>query len=119
MKQGFLLAAVIFFASCSHPKPVFESKSDTVDVVVRTSKNGAIGLLRGAYSTINTFIPVDTNSTQGKFIIDTIWQVEVLIDTARGKDHKPLFDSLHRPMPQYKWQVANKKFVQIITVPTN
>jgi hypothetical protein len=104
MKYFFLFIAIGFF-SCGHPAAKFISKLDSVQVVYKDSVQGPF-LFTGLYQVTKTFVPVgDSNTTTGRWSIDTVWGMKIQIDT---------FTSPHA-VHAYRYQPVNKKYVQIIS----
>lgn len=117
MKQLFCLLAILTALSCGRSVNIkFTPKKDTVDVLVKTDRDGPF-LLKGAYFTTRVLLSEDSSTTNGKWLIDTVWMVRVGNDTLRDAQHHPLFDSLHHPIYNWSWQYADKKVIQIIEVP--
>lgn len=103
MKYFFFLIAIGLF-SCGHPSVKFTPKLDSIQVVYKDSVQGPF-LFTGLYQITKTFVPVgDSNTTTGRWNIDTAWAMKIQSDTLTAKN------SIHT----YRYQPVNKKYVQII-----
>lgn len=100
----FLLLVSLF--SCHSSVPKFTSKTDSTQVVYRDREQGPF-LFVGLYQTSRTFVPTDSGSTSGRYVIDTSWVMKQQTDTFTSKtaQHK------------YSYTPVLKQNVQIITVP--
>lgn len=95
----------LFTLSCSHSSVKFTPKLDSVQVVYKDSVQGPF-LFTGLYQVTKTFVPVgDSNTTTGKWVVDSAWAVKIQNDT---------FTSPHA-VHSYRYQQVNKKYVQIIS----
>lgn len=104
MKHFFILIAIGLF-SCQHPSVKFTPKLDSVQVVYRDSAQGPF-IFTGLYRTTKTFDPVgDSNTTTGRWNIDTVWAIKIQSDTLTAKNATHI----------YRYQLVNKKYVQIIS----
>ena len=104
MKYFFFLIAIGLF-SCGHAAVKFIPKMDSVQVVYKDSVQGPF-IFTGLYQITKTFVPVgDSNTTTGRWNMDTVWAMKIQSDTFTSKT------ATHT----YKYQQVNKKYVQIIT----
>lgn len=103
MKLFFFLT-VVGFLGCRPAAAPFVSKLDSVQVVYRDSVQGPF-IFTGLYKTTKTFVPVgDSNTTTGKWNLDTVWAVKIQVDTLTGKN------ALHL----YHYQPVSKSHLQIL-----
>jgi hypothetical protein len=105
MKQFLFLLAIVSVISCGHPAVKFTPKLDSVQVVYKDSVQGPF-LFTGLYQVTKTFVPVgDSNTTTGRWVVDSVWAVKIQNDTftTPGKPHT------------FRYQPVNKKYVQIIS----
>lgn len=102
---GFALIVLIVCiqSSCSHPAVKFIPKLDSVQVVYKDSLQGPF-IFTALYQTTRTFLPLDSQSTTGHWLLDTIYALKIQTDT----------NKLPNAVHTYKYQQVNKRYIQII-----
>lgn len=124
MKRFFpVITCVFLILSCSQPATEYHpNKLDTTQALYRVRyPNGVWSpptLDSVIIQTVSKWEFKDSvHSSGGHWVTDTVHYGRIADDTARDAAKKPLFDSLHHPLPHYIFYPIPRGYYQKVTIP--